>query len=100
MEEIAFVPPSAKKETCWRRRERVVIWTRVRGWMERRWYIAWKRARRGMLRARVWVMRIRIRRLWTVRIDAEGVLALAKGKEMGKERWWKTYQHDVSLSWP
>lgn len=37
MEEIEFVPPRAKKDVYWRRRERVVAWTNERSSSDKRW---------------------------------------------------------------
>jgi len=70
MEEIALEPPKAKKDVCWRSREVVVISTRERERSFRRKNWIPKRRRRGMLVARDWVIRRRVRRSWIVRIVA------------------------------
>lgn len=69
MEEMALVPPKAKKERYCMRSEVVVTSTRFRSRLCSRWNCAEKMMRSGMLLARDWVMSTRTRRLWTVRIE-------------------------------
>lgn len=76
MEEIAFVPPRAKKDVYCSRRERVVTWTSERSRREMRWNMAAKMPITGTLAVLVWVSRIRTMRLWTVRIEAAHQLAI------------------------
>jgi hypothetical protein len=70
MDEMALEPPKAKNEVCCRRREVVVISISERERSFRRWNWRPKRRRRGMLVARDWVIRRRVRRSWIVRIVA------------------------------
>lgn len=67
---MEFVPPKAKKDMYWNRREVTVTSVRLRSRLCRRWNCAEKIMRSGMLVARDWVMRKRVRRLWIVRVEA------------------------------
>jgi hypothetical protein len=57
------------------RREVIVTSTRLRSRLCRRWNCAENTMRSGILVARDWVMRRRVKRLWTVRAEAVDLLA-------------------------
>jgi len=63
---IAFEFPKVKKDACWRRREVVEISIGESGRHCRRLSWSEERRRRGMLVARLWVRRRRVRREWRV----------------------------------
>lgn len=71
MEEMALEEPAAKKEACWKRRVVVVISTGVREWACRTESWRVERRRMGILVARDWVARKKIRRECRVWMEPE-----------------------------